>query len=100
MQSKFFNSALPTAHMAHHKSALKRIRQDKKRKSYNRFNKKQMREALKAVRTATTFEDGQEKLRLAGKILDKVSARGIIHKNNAANKKSSLARLINKLKTA
>ncbi len=59
-----------------------------------------MREALKAVRTATTFEDGQEKLRLAGKILDKVSARGIIHKNNAANKKSSLAKLINKLKTA
>jgi small subunit ribosomal protein S20 len=86
--------------MAHHKSALKRIRQDKKRKSYNRFNKKQMREALKAVRTATTLEAGQEALRTATRILDKVAARGIIHKNNASNKKSSLARLINKLKTA
>ncbi|HYF02108.1 MAG TPA: 30S ribosomal protein S20 [Patescibacteria group bacterium] len=86
--------------MAHHKSALKRIRQDKKRKSYNRFNKKQMREALKAVRTATTHEAGQDALRIATRILDKVAARGIIHKNNAANKKSSLAKLINKLKTA
>lgn len=83
--------------MAHHKSAIKRIRQSRKRMLYNRANKKTMREALKAVRLAKTAADGQEKLKIAYSILDKVSARGIIHKNNAANRKSGLAKLVAKL---
>lgn len=83
--------------MAHHKSAVKRIRQSRKRMIYNRANKKLMREAVKAVRTSKTAVEGQEKLRTAFSILDKVSARGIIHKNTAANRKSGLAKLVAKL---
>ncbi|GAB1430271.1 30S ribosomal protein S20 [Ignavibacteria bacterium] len=83
--------------MAHHKSAIKRIRQSRKRMIYNRANKKMMREALKAVRLAKTVADGQEKLKIAYSILDKVTARGIIHKNNAANRKSGLAKFVAKL---
>lgn len=83
--------------MAHHKSAIKRIRQSRKRMIYNRANKKVMREALKAVRLAKTAVDGQEKLKIAYSILDKVTARGIIHKNNAANRKSGLAKFVAKL---
>ncbi len=64
---------------------------------YNRANKKLMREAVKAVRTSKTAAEGQEKLRTAFSILDKVSARGIIHKNTAANRKSGLAKLVAKL---
>ena len=80
--------------MAHHKSAIKRIRQSRKRMIYNRGNKKLMREAVKAVRMAKTAAEGSEKLRIAFSILDKVSARGIIHKNNAANRKSGLAKYV------
>lgn len=84
--------------MAHHKSALKRIRQTRKRRLYNRLNKKTMREAIKAVRNAKTYEEATDLMRKAGSILDKVTARGIIHKNAAANKKSSLSGFVKSLK--
>ena len=84
--------------MAHHKSALKRIRQSKKRRLYNRLNKKQVKEAIKAVKASQNFEEAFEKLKLATKVLDKVAARGVLHKNNVANKKSKLARFVNSLK--
>ncbi len=83
--------------MAHHKSAIKRIRSSRKRKIYNRGNKKQLREAIKAVRTATTFDVAQEALKKAFSILDRVASRGIIKKNNAANKKSRLSKAVRKL---
>ena len=86
--------------MAHHKSALKRIRQSKKLRLFNRLNKKQVKEAIKSVRTSVTFEDASEKLKLATKILDRVTAKGIVHKNTAANKKSGLAKFVNKLKVS
>lgn len=84
--------------MAHHKSALKRIRQTEKRRLFNRKNKKALREALRAVRESKTYEEGLEKFKLANRLLDKISMRGIIHKNNAAHKKSGLARLVNNMK--
>jgi small subunit ribosomal protein S20 len=84
--------------MAHHKSALKRIRQTKKRRIYNRLNKKSLKMAIREVREAQNFETAWEKFQKATRILDKVSSRGVIHKNNAANKKSSLAHFVNSLK--
>lgn len=86
--------------MAHHLSALKRIRQTKKRRLYNRLNKKLVKDAIKDVRTATVYEDAMAKLQKATSILDKVSMRGVIHKNNASNKKSSLAAYVKSLKSA
>jgi small subunit ribosomal protein S20 len=56
-----------------------------------------MREAIKAVRTATTVSAAQEALKAAFSILDRVAARGVIKKNNAANKKSRLAKAVKKL---
>jgi small subunit ribosomal protein S20 len=85
--------------MAHHKSAIKRIRQTRSRKIYNRGNKKLLREAIKAVRTATSPETARELLNKAYSIIDRVSARGVIHKNNAANRKSSLAAHVAKLES-
>ena len=86
--------------MAHHKSALKRIRQTKKLRLYNRFNKKMVKEAIKAVRAVKTFEEGIEKLKTATKILDKVSSKKIMHKNAASNQKSGLAKYVNSLKAS
>lgn len=83
--------------MAHHKSALKRIRQSRKARIYNRQNKKLVKFAIRAVKEAKTYEEAVEKLNKAMSILDKVAARGVIHKNNAANKKSKLAHFVKKL---
>ncbi|MBI2794053.1 MAG: 30S ribosomal protein S20 [Ignavibacteria bacterium] len=83
--------------MAHHKSALKRIRQSRTRKLYNRTNKKAIREVIKTVRTATSAEAAKELLNKAFSILDRAASRGVIKKNNAANKKSSLAKHVAKL---
>lgn len=85
--------------MAHHKSALKRIRQNKKRRLYNRLQKKQLKLAIKAVREAGEYDKAIENFKKATKLLDKLAVKGVIHKNNAGNKKSRLAKLINKLKT-
>ncbi|MCX7879154.1 MAG: 30S ribosomal protein S20 [Ignavibacteria bacterium] len=84
--------------MAHHKSALKRIRQSKKRRLYNRLNKKLAKDAIKAVKKARSYEEGLELLRKAYSVLDRIAARGIVHKNNASNKKSKLSLFLNKLK--
>lgn len=84
--------------MAHHKSALKRMRQSRKLRLYNRLNKKTAKYAIRAVREAKTVEEAVEKLRIATKVLDRISAKNVIHKNTAANRKSSLARFVNKLK--
>lgn len=86
--------------MAHHKSAKKRIRQSYTRKLYNRQNKKLMKSAIRSVREATSYEEGMKLLSKATSILDKVSARGVVHKNYAANRKEALSALVKKLKTA
>ncbi len=86
--------------MAHHKSALKRIRQTRRRRLYNRSNKKIAKEAIKSVKNSKTYDEAIEKLNQAYKILDRIAAKGILHKNNAANKKSRLAHFVNSLKTA
>ncbi|MBR3090633.1 MAG: 30S ribosomal protein S20 [Bacteroidetes bacterium] len=86
--------------MAHHASALKRIRQSRKRKFYNRAYKKQLRIAIRNVRAAKTYEEGMELLNKMYSVADRVSAKGIIHKNNAANKKASLSAFVKSLKKA
>ena len=75
-------------------------RQSNKKRLYNRLNKKRVKEAIKAVRLAKDYETAVEKLNKAVSVLDKVSSRRILHKNNVANKKSKLAKYVNSLKKA
>ena len=86
--------------MAHHASAIKRNRQSKKRKAYNKTYKLLIKNATKAVRASKDLVSAEEALRLAAKALDRSAAKGIIHKNTAANRKSSLARFVNKISLA
>lgn len=83
--------------MAHHKSALKRIRQSNKKRLYNRLNKKNLKFAIRAVKESKSYDDAFEKFNKAVSLLDRIAAKGIIHKNTAANKKSSLSKLVKKL---
>lgn len=83
--------------MPNHKSAEKRVRQSKKRAQYNRFYKVKAKRAMKEVRSAASHSEAVEKLKIVTRILDKISARGIVHKNYAANHKSSLSKFVNSL---
>ena len=84
--------------MAQHKSAEKRARIAKRRATRNRTWKSKMRTAIKRVRSMTEKEGAAAELRKTVKLLDQLSAKGIIHRNMAANNKSSLTRFVNRLK--
>jgi len=84
--------------MAHHQSAIKRIRQTAKLKIYNRQYKKIVKNAIKDVQSCEKYDEAVVKLNFAAKVLDRNTARGIMHKNTAARRKSMLARFVNSLK--
>ena len=83
--------------MANHKSSIKRIRQDTKRTLHNKYYAKTMRNAVRKLRAITDKEEAVKLYPSVQKMLDKLSKTNIIHKNKAANIKSSLALHINKL---
>jgi small subunit ribosomal protein S20 len=84
--------------MANHKSALKRIRANEAKRLRNRYQLKTARTVIKKLKTSTTKVDAVELFKKAQSALDKLAKRGIIHKNNASNKKSGLALLVAGLK--
>ena len=83
--------------MANHKSSLKRIRQEQKRRLHNRYYAKTMRNAVRKLRATTDKAAALEMYPNVQKILDKLAKVNIIHKNKASNLKSKLARYIAKL---
>jgi len=83
--------------MANHKSSVKRIRQTEARRVNNRYSAKTTRNALKAIRTTTDKAVAAEMLPKVSALLDKLAKRNIIHKNKAANLKSSIQKHVNVL---
>ena len=83
--------------MANHKSSLKRIRQDKKKALHNKYYAKTMRNAVRKLRALTDKEEAVKLYPTVQKMLDKLAKTRIIHKNEAANLKSSLALHVNSL---
>ena len=83
--------------MANIKSQIKRNRQNEKRRLRNRTVRSEINTRTKAALAATDHDDDEtatETLRLAVRRIDKGAAKGVIHKNNAARRKSRLAREI------
>ncbi len=82
--------------MANIKSQIKRNRQNERRRLRNKAARSEIKTRVKAAVGAADSgaraEDSAEALRLAVKRLDKAAAKGIIHKNQAANRKSRLMR--------
>ena len=83
--------------MANHLSAIKRIRQNEKRRLHNRYYAKSMRNALRDFRNITVKKDAEEKYPKMVSLIDKLVKRNIIHKNKAANLKSKLAKQVSTL---
>lgn len=88
--------------MANIKSAEKRNRQMVKRTARNRVVRGSSRTALKRARTALTTEstESREEVIIAMRALDRAASKGVIHKNNAARRKSRLMKALNKLEAA
>ena len=85
--------------MANIKSQIKRNRTNEKARLRNKAAKSEVKTRLKKAVTAASAgaETAAEDLRTAVKRLDKAAARGIIHKNQASNRKSRLVKRINAL---
>ncbi|HRR09519.1 MAG TPA: 30S ribosomal protein S20 [Rhodothermales bacterium] len=83
--------------MPQHKSAEKRVRQSEKRRLRNRVHKSRVRTMIKKVKLSEDKDSALVLLNDAKAYLDRLSAKGIIHSNMAANVKSKLDRHVNAL---
>lgn len=86
--------------MPNHKSAIKRVKQNEKRRAINRGNRGSLRTQIKKLRltlTENNKEQSQELLSPTVSMIDKAVNKGIIHKNTAARYKSRLTSHVAKL---
>ncbi|MEN9952228.1 MAG: hypothetical protein RLZZ520_496 [Bacteroidota bacterium] len=83
--------------MANHKATKKDTRQVAKRREKNRYQGKTTRNAMRDLRATTDATEAKENLPAVLSKIDKLAKKGVIHKNKAANLKSSLAKAIGKL---
>lgn len=85
--------------MANHKSSLKRIRTSEKHRQRNRIVRGSTRNAVKRARLGLVGKDvtvAAEAVQNAVSALDKAVAKGVMHKNSAARRKSRLMRQLNR----
>lgn len=86
--------------MANIKSQKKRVLTNEKSRLRNNAYKSELRTAVRKVNSAVEAGDkdqAAEALSFASKKFDKAVSKGVLHKNNAANKKSGLAARVNKI---
>ncbi|GAA1411350.1 30S ribosomal protein S20 [Glutamicibacter uratoxydans] len=86
--------------MANIKSQKKRILTNEKARLRNVAVRSEVKTVIRNVNDAVVAGDKEKAtnaLRLAGKKLDKAVSKGVLHKNNAANRKSALAKKVNAL---
>lgn len=82
------------------KSAAKRARQNEKRRLINRRITSALKTSIRRFEESIPQgnpEESWEKLQIAVRQIDKAAARGVVHKNNAARKKSRLTRMYNQV---
>ena len=81
--------------MANIKSQIKRNKQNEKARQRNKAVKSSLKTAVRKFREAADEGDvagATEAMRIACANLDKAASKGVIHKNQAANRKSAIAR--------
>jgi small subunit ribosomal protein S20 len=79
--------------VANIKQQVKRIRKNEEARRRNKAVKSRVKTAIRRYREAVEAgaADAEERQREAGRLLDKAVSKGVIHKNQAANKKSRMA---------
>ncbi|MDP9397505.1 MAG: 30S ribosomal protein S20 [Actinomycetota bacterium] len=84
--------------MANIKSQIKRNRQNERARMRNKAVKSSLKTAVRKVREASDAgsDDAATLLRDASRLLDKAVSKGVIHRNQAANRKSALAKRVSR----
>ena len=83
--------------MANIKSQIKRIGTNKKAQERNKAVKSEVKTAIRGAREAIASGDSaaaSAALLVATKKLDKAASKGVLHKNQAANRKSAIAKQV------
>ncbi len=80
--------------MANHKSALKRIRSNEKKRVRNKYYHKTTRNAIKKLKLMTAKSEAEQLFPSVVSMIDKLAKKNIIHNNKAANLKSKLSKHI------
>ena len=86
--------------LANIKSQIKRIKTNEKARQRNKAVRSEVRSYVRVVReniAAGNKDEAQQAYAVAARKLDKAVSKGVLHKNNAANRKSRLATQINAL---
>ncbi|SMB90841.1 SSU ribosomal protein S20P [Desulfonispora thiosulfatigenes DSM 11270] len=86
--------------MANIKSAIKRAKKAQVRALKNKMFKSKLKTAIKNFEKAIdakSIDEAKATLTNAVKVIDKAASKGLLHKNNAANKKSRLTKMFNKI---
>ena len=89
--------------MANIKSQIKRNRQNEKRRLRNKSVKSSLKTAIRKFHEATAAGDNDTAVALlkdASRKLDKAASKGVIHKNQAANRKSAITKKLQGLTSA
>ncbi|GAA0985242.1 MULTISPECIES: 30S ribosomal protein S20 [Nocardiopsidaceae] len=89
--------------MANIKSQKKRIRQNEKARVRNQAVRSSLKTAVRKFREASEAGDVEKATvaqRDAARALDKAQSKGVIHKNQAANRKSAIAKRLHELQSA
>jgi small subunit ribosomal protein S20 len=89
--------------VANIKSQIKRNRQNEKRRLRNKSVKSSLKTAIRKFHEASASGDTETAtalLRAAARKLDKAASKGVIHKNQAANRKSAITKKLHSLTTA
>lgn len=89
--------------MANIRSSAKRARQNVKRRAHNRYYSTTARTFVKKARVqidGKSLDTAAETVQQAIKALDKAAQKGVIHRNNAARRKSRLVKALNRAKAA
>ena len=89
--------------MANIKSQIKRNKQNEKARIRNKAVKSELKTSVRKFREAADTGDAEAALtamRAASIKLDKAASKGVIHKNQAANRKSAIANRVERLKSA
>ena len=89
--------------MASHASALKAHRQNVVHREHNRQLRSKLRNALRAIRVLIDEDDflkAKDELKATVSLIDRMVTKGVIHRNNAARRKSRLMKKIARARTA
>jgi small subunit ribosomal protein S20 len=83
--------------VANIKSQIKRVKTNEKRRQRNKSVRSAVRTAVRRFREAAESGDTEQTIalqRAASRALDKAASKGVIHKNQAANRKSAMAKRV------